>query len=124
MCFSIFLSRFNSSVASRSRSFFLPKTLIMSRLLKLFYLNGYIFTYTIVNNSYIVYLNHRAISFKLDYISKPSNNVRYNFKVLKSFSNRGYLYVMETASGYCFSDTALISKISGKPRFRLRFFTR
>jgi ribosomal protein S8 len=118
--YAIFSSRFNSSVFSRSRSFVVPKTVVTIRLLNLFYAQGYIYSYQILNNySYIVFPNHKAIPFKLQYFSAS----KFSFFKLKRLSNSGYFYIVNTAFGPQFSDSALVSRTSGKPIFKLVYFS-
>lgn len=118
-----FSSRFNISVNSRSKAFKIVKSKTSTELLKLFYNNGYILGFmSYGDNQYLVYPNHIAISFHLKTFSKPSNKIVYNLKALKTFSNRGYRYIVRNSIGYFFSDTIIINRIGGQPVYRLYYF--
>lgn len=118
--YAIFGSRFNSAIASRARSFTIPSTSVTARLLNMFYLQGYIFSYQNLNAyTYIVFPNPKSVSFKLRYVSK----LTFNFFELKKISNSGYFYIVNTSFGPQFSDSALASRTSGKPIFKLVFFS-
>jgi hypothetical protein len=118
--YSVFSSRFNASIDRKSKSFVLPKTIITTRLLNLFHFQGYIFNYQTFNNyNYIVYINHGATPFRLQ---NAYYTPRFSDFKLRAISNSGYLYIMNTSFGFQFSDTVMITKINGKPIFKIIYF--
>jgi ribosomal protein S8 len=117
-----FASNFNNSVKSRSKSLEIAKSQTTYTLLKLFYKNGYILSFSSFNDKYVVYLNHSSINFYMKRFSRFSNNFTYNFSILKKSSNRGFCYVLKTPSGFFFSDSLLMNKFSGSPVYKLEFF--
>jgi ribosomal protein S8 len=118
---SIFISRFNSSVLQRSRTFFVPVSKTSSELLSLFYKEGYIFNYKFVldKSSFIVFINHAAVDFKLKRFSLPSRKLFFSFFSFKKQINQGRFLIIRTNYGFQFSDIAKFYKIGGTPIFFL-----
>jgi ribosomal protein S8 len=117
-----FGSKFNAAVKARSKTIFIRKSHSVRSILNLFYKAGYIFSYTSHNDSYLIFLNHRAISFNLERYSKPSVKLAYSSFKFKSLSNSGTSYIVKTPFGYQFSDSVVRNRLFGCPVYKLNFF--
>jgi ribosomal protein S8 len=121
---SIFISRFNSAVLQRSRTFFVPASKTSSELLSLFYKEGYIFNYKFVldKSSFIVFVNHTAVDFKLKRFSLPSRKFFFSSFSFRKQINQGRFLIIRTNYGFQFSDIAKFYRIGGTPIFFLNKF--
>jgi ribosomal protein S8 len=121
---SIFISRFNNSIIRRSKSFNVPVSRFSQEILVLFYREGYIFNYYLspVKNNFIVYPNHKVVTFKLSLISRASRKINFKFFTLKKYTNSGRFLIVKTCYGLQFSDTARFNKIGGQPIFGINYF--
>lgn len=121
---SVFMSRFNNSVIRRTKSFFVPVSKFSRELLSLLYREGYIFSYSFdpVKNSFIVYPNHKVVTFKFVLISKSSRKLAFRSFQVKKNLNSGKFFILKTCFGLQFSDTARFNKVGGQPIFILNYF--
>ena len=111
-----FASRFNYAVINRKKSFFVPVSKFSANFLLILYRTGYISSYSLENNSYLVYPNLAAIWFTL----KPLKDCKTkNFSEFRKFSNSGFSFVANTFNGLAFSDTILLNKCGGQLIFKL-----
>jgi len=121
---SIFISRFNSAVLQRSKTFSIPSSKVSLELLSLLYKEGYIFSYkfTPATCSFLVFINHSSVDFKLKRFSLPSRKFFFTCFALKKQINRGRFLIIRTNYGFQFSDIARFYKVGGTPVFFLNKF--
>jgi ribosomal protein S8 len=119
---SIFSSRFNQAVTNRKRTFTVPVSIFSSAMLNLFMRAGYVLNYhTIDANTFIVFLNLRAVNFKLQPVSKSEQFRQLSSRNFRRSSNSGVSFIVNTFTGFCFSDIAIISKLGGSVLFKLNY---
>jgi hypothetical protein len=81
---------------------------------------GYVLSYYATDaNTFIVFLNLRAINFKLQPVGKTEQFRQLSSRNFRRSSNAGTSFIVNTFSGFCFSDIALISKLGGSVLFKL-----
>ncbi|MFO0448019.1 MAG: 30S ribosomal protein S8 [Pseudomonadota bacterium] len=121
---SVFISRFNNAIVRRTKSFSVPVSKFSREILNLFYKEGYIFSYYFdsTKNCFLVYPNHRVVSFKLILYSKPSRKLNFKYFQVKKNINSGKFFILKTVFGLQFSDSANLNRIGGQPIFIMNYF--
>ena len=121
---SVFISRFNNCILRRTKSFSVPVSKFSRELLSLFYKEGYVFSYYFdtTKNCFLVYPNHRVVSFRLTLYSKSSRKLNFKYFQVKKNINSGKFFILKTAFGLQFSDSARLNKLGGQPIFILNYF--
>lgn len=120
----VFISRFNNCIICRTKSFSVPVSKFSRELLSLFYKEGYVFSYYFdsTKNCFLVYPNHRVVSFKLSLYSKSSRKLNFKYFQVKKHINSGKFFILKTVFGLQFSDSARLNRIGGQPIFIMSYF--
>lgn len=117
---STFLSRFNSCVKHRSRTFQVPVTKFTSSILSLIYSEGYVLYYFTQGNAFVAIVNHRSVDFTLKEISRVSRPVYFNVSNLSKNRNSGFRFIVQSSSGgFFFSDSFNLKRLGGRALYRL-----
>lgn len=116
----VFASRFNQAVISRKRTFVIPVSKFSQSLLGLLFRGGYVHSYhNLDTQTYIVFLNLRSISFKLQPVAKVAQFRHTSARNFRRSSNSGTSFIVNTFTGFSFLDIAIISKLGGSVLYKL-----
>ena len=113
------ISKINYGVQKRLRFLNIEKDLITIKLLKIFYINGVIRSYRILNNKtvsvYFKYNNsNKIVNFSI--ISKPSNKITWKInKLIKNYNKNNFsgFYILSTQKGLLTSDKCILEDYIG-----------
>lgn len=115
------ISKINYGVQKRLRFLNIEKDLVTLKLLKIFYINGIIRSYKILNNKtisiYFKYNNSNKI-IHWSIISKPSNRIFWKInKLIKNYNKNNFsgFYIISTQKGLLTSNNCILENhISGE----------
>lgn len=115
------ISKINYGVQKRLRFLNIEKDLVTLKILKIFYTNGIIRSYKILNDKtvsiYFKYNNSNKI-INLSIISKPSNRIFWKInKLIKNYNKNNFsgFYILSTQKGLLTSNNCILEKhISGE----------